>query len=82
MHFMDRTPDVSDFNYEEEGGDYGENDDNGNDVYYESMLPALHSMDFTRCFSVFFVRQICKHFSDDDCRSSLLSGHFVRVKTK
>ena len=37
---MDRTPDVSDFNYEEEGGDYGENDDNGNDVYDESMLPA------------------------------------------
>ena len=34
LHFMDHTPDVSDFNYEEEeGGDYGENDDNGNDVY-------------------------------------------------
>ena len=37
---MDLTPDVSDFNYEEMGGDYGENDDNGNDVYDESMLPA------------------------------------------
>ena len=64
---MDLTPDVSDFNYEEDGGDYGENDDNGNDVYDESMLPALHSMDLTRCQTNIF-------FSDADCK---LSGNFV-----
>ena len=66
---MDRTPDVSDFNYEEEEGggdnDNGENDDNGNEVYDESMLQArrLAFYAFLPDASLFSSSEKYTHFS-------------------